>query len=211
MSPSSDKRNKRIEQKDGTRQKLLEATVDCVNELGIHRITTPEICRRAGVAQGTFFYHFGSKQEIIVAVHAYIHKHLLKETEEFYLNLSSEDPAERISKLLDYIWEKDLSGRYAIAVNEIHMAARSDNELNARILPDDETNFQTINERWAKYTYSLNPDLSIETIKDIVYLFIAGLSSWIGRHKDHASQKAIFESWKRTIIPMIGVKDQPQE
>ena len=93
MSPSSDKRNKRIEQKDGTRQKLLEATVDCVNELCIHRITTPEICRRAGVAQGTFFYHFCSKQEIIVAVHAYIHKHLLKETEEFYLNLSSEDPA----------------------------------------------------------------------------------------------------------------------
>jgi AcrR family transcriptional regulator len=209
VMPPTTKSNKRDEQKEGTRVKLLEATVDCLNNLGFHRITTPEVCRRAGVAQGTFFYHFGSKQELIGAVHAYIHNQLLFQTEDFYLNLLTEAPAERICKLLDYIWENDFSGKYAIAVNEIHMAARSDEELHQRILPDDEANFQKISERWAKYFYSLQPDMSIEMLKDMIYIFIAGIAPIIG-HRDSNYQNTVFESWKRMIVPMIGVKDQPE-
>lgn len=209
-TPPSPKINKRSEQKEETRQKLLEAAVDCINELGFHRTTTPEICRRAGVAQGTFFYHFASKQEIVVAAHEYVHRLLLIQTENFYLSLATESPADRLSRLLDYIWNRDISGRYAIAVNELHMAARSDQELHTRLLPDDEANFQKISERWSKYFQSLRPDLPIETLKDMVYVFIAGISPIIG-HKDPTYQKAVFDAWKRMIIPMIGIIDHPEE
>lgn len=206
--PPASKTNKRGEQKEETRVKLLEATVDCLNDLGFHRTTTPEVCRRAGVAQGTFFYHFASKEGVMVALAAYIQNLLLVNTEEYFLSLAGEPPAERISKLLDYIWETDYSGRYNIAVKEVAMAARSDRELYARLLPQIELNLKKIKERWETYTYSLHPDLSIETIQNMVYSFIAGISQAAGV-QGAAYQKPIFEAWKKMIVPLIGVREQP--
>ena len=47
----SKKKNRRQEQKEGTRKKLIEAFIDCLVELGYPATSIPEIARRAGVAQ----------------------------------------------------------------------------------------------------------------------------------------------------------------
>lgn len=197
---------KRRKRRDETRVKLLEATVDCLNELGFHRLTTPEVCLRAGVSQGTFFYHFASKEGVMVDVLEYIQNLLLVNTEDYFLSLAGEPPAERISKLLDYIWETDYNGRYNIALKEISMAARSDRELYASLLLQMQANLAKIKEKWETYTYSLHPELSIETIRNMVYIFIAGIAPATGV-QDVAYQKSIFEAWKKMIVPLIGVKE----
>jgi hypothetical protein len=51
--------------------------------------------------------------------------------------------------------------------------------------------------------------MSIEMLKDMIYIFIAGIAPIVG-HRDSNYQNAVFESWKRMIVPMIGVKDQPE-
>jgi len=201
------KSTKRTVQKDETRQKLLEAAVDSINELGFHRTTTPEICRRAGVAQGTFFYHFASKEGVMVALAAYIQNLLLVQTEDYYLSLAGEEPTARLSKLLDYIWLTDHSGRYNIALKELGMAARSDQGLTERIKLDAESNTKNISERWGKYLRSTNTDLPLETVKDMVYIFIAGIAPAIGE-KDMAYQQFVFEAWKKMILPMLAVKKE---
>lgn len=205
--PPSLKTNKREGQKEETRVKLLEATVDCLNELGFHRTTTPEVCRRAGVAQGTFFYHFASKEGVMAALAAYIQNLLLAQTEDYYLSLAGEEPTTRLSKLLDYIWLTDHAGRYNIALKELGMAARSDQGLAERIKPDAESNTKNISERWGKYLRSTNPNLPLETVKDMVYIFIAGIAPAIG-DKDMAYQQSVFEAWKKMILPMLAVKEE---
>lgn len=205
--PPTPKSNKRDGQKEETRVKLLKATVDSLNELGFHRTTTPEVCRRAGVAQGTFFYHFASKEGVMVALAAYIHNVLLVQTEEYYLSMAGEESTARLSKLLDYIWETDYTGRYNIALKELGMAARSDQNLAERIKPDSEANTKNINEGWAKYLRSANPDVPLETIKDMVYIFSAGIAPTIG-DKDMAYQQSVFEAWKKMILPMLAVKEE---
>ena len=205
IAPPTRNYEKRHQRRDETRVKLLEATVDCLNELGFHRLTTPEVCRRAGVSQGTFFYHFASKEGVMVAVNAHIHERLLVDTEAYYLSLDQLPPAERISKLLDYIWEKDYSGRYNIALKEVAMAARSDHELYERLTPEADENVATISERWHHYFYSQSPDLTLEAIKDMVYIFVAGITTIGNREQDY--QKSVFEAWKKMIVPLIGVKE----
>lgn len=205
--PPSLKTNKRDGQKEETRVKLLEATVDCLNELGFHRTTTPEVCRRAGVAQGTFFYHFASKEGVMAALAAYIQNLLLTQTEDYYLSLAGEEPTTQLSKLLDYIWLTDHAGRYNIALKELGMAARSDQGLAERIKPDAESNTKNISERWGKYLRSASPDLPLETVKDMVYIFIAGIAPAIG-DKDMAYQQSVFEAWKKMILPMLAVKEE---
>jgi len=51
-----------------TRRRLLEAAEEVFGELGFRRASIAEIVRRAGVAQGTFYLYFDSKEEIFRAL-----------------------------------------------------------------------------------------------------------------------------------------------
>jgi len=50
-----------------TKDKIIEATVELVNEKGYKGATTKEIAERAGLNEVTLFRHFGNKQGIVEA------------------------------------------------------------------------------------------------------------------------------------------------
>ncbi|MDH4140048.1 MAG: TetR/AcrR family transcriptional regulator [Coriobacteriia bacterium] len=50
------------------RAELIAAAVDCFREKGVERTSVSDIVARAGVAQGTFYLYFKSKDEAIAAV-----------------------------------------------------------------------------------------------------------------------------------------------
>lgn len=50
-----------------TRERLLEAARELFTTTGYHATTTPMIARRAGVAEGTIYRHFPSKQALLNA------------------------------------------------------------------------------------------------------------------------------------------------
>lgn len=54
----------------GTREVLMKAASDLMLEVGFERMTTSEIARRAGVAEGTIYRHFPGKEALIEAVFA---------------------------------------------------------------------------------------------------------------------------------------------
>lgn len=49
-------------QADLTRQRLVRAALELFTARGYHETTTPEIAKKAGVAEGTIYRHFTSKQ-----------------------------------------------------------------------------------------------------------------------------------------------------
>jgi AcrR family transcriptional regulator len=51
-----------------TRDRILDATERVILERGPARVTTKEIARAAGVAEGTLFKYFGRKEDLILAV-----------------------------------------------------------------------------------------------------------------------------------------------
>ena len=59
--------NLRIKQRGETRQKILEAARSCFNQFGFEKASTRAIAAQAGVAEGTIFSHFPSKEELVVA------------------------------------------------------------------------------------------------------------------------------------------------
>lgn len=52
-----------------TRDRLLEAARELFTTTGYHATTTPIIARRAGVAEGTIYRHFPSKQALLNAAY----------------------------------------------------------------------------------------------------------------------------------------------
>jgi AcrR family transcriptional regulator len=54
---------------DGTRQKLLRAAMELFTGEGFLASTTPQIAQRAGVAEGTIYRHFTSKEHLLNEVY----------------------------------------------------------------------------------------------------------------------------------------------
>src|SRR5439155_18339 len=52
-------------QADLTRQRLIRAALELFTTTGYHFTTTPLIARKAGVAEGTIYRHFDSKQQLL--------------------------------------------------------------------------------------------------------------------------------------------------
>jgi AcrR family transcriptional regulator len=52
-------------QADLTRQRLVRAALELFTTQGYHETTTPQIAKKAGVAEGTIYRHFSSKQHFL--------------------------------------------------------------------------------------------------------------------------------------------------
>ena len=50
---------------DLTRQHLVRAALDLFTTQGYHPTTTPQIARKAGIAEGTIYRHFPGKQQLL--------------------------------------------------------------------------------------------------------------------------------------------------
>lgn len=51
-----------------SKQKLIEATQDCIVELGIEKLTLRAVAEKAKVTQGTVYYHFQTKEQLLFEV-----------------------------------------------------------------------------------------------------------------------------------------------
>jgi len=59
---------------DATRQRLLRAALELFTTNGFRSTTTPEIARRAGVAEGTIYRHFSGKEHLLNEVYRAAHR-----------------------------------------------------------------------------------------------------------------------------------------
>jgi AcrR family transcriptional regulator len=59
---------RRDDQTRETKRKLVTAAIELVSEVGWRRTTVEQIAERAGVAKGTFFVHFKTKEAVVVTL-----------------------------------------------------------------------------------------------------------------------------------------------
>jgi AcrR family transcriptional regulator len=62
-----ERRSRREERKEETRQELVAAAVDVFAEEGFHRASLDQIARRAGYSTGAIYWHFGGKDDLFMA------------------------------------------------------------------------------------------------------------------------------------------------
>jgi len=56
---------KRKRDPKGTRERLIKAAIELFTTVGFHASTTPLIAERAGIAEGTIYRHFDSKEHLL--------------------------------------------------------------------------------------------------------------------------------------------------
>lgn len=88
------------------RDRVIDATVSCILELGFYRASTNEIARRAGVTWGVIQHYFGTREALMLAVLQNVGGQFVASVEDRHIE--GEDAVDRMEQLIDIF-----SGHYA--------------------------------------------------------------------------------------------------
>ena len=113
------------------RQRLLEATIDCLTELGWAGTTTTEVSLRAGVSRGAQLHHFPSKQALVVAAV----EHLTQIRRDELAHAVESLPVEGRTRAVLEVISAQFIGPVFFAALELWVAARTDAELLTAVAP----------------------------------------------------------------------------
>ena len=113
------------------RQRLMEATVERLVELGWSGTTTTVVSQRAGVSRGAQLHHFPTKQDLVVAAVG----HLTERRRDDMRQAAADLPeAGRTRAVLEILSAQFVSPVFFAAL-ELWVAARTDAELRVSVAP----------------------------------------------------------------------------
>jgi AcrR family transcriptional regulator len=117
-----------------TQRRLLDATVECLVEVGWAGTTTTLVAERAGVSRGAQLHHYPTKAALVLAAVA----HLIDRRGEELKSEASAFPAlplrERVDAVVDLLAAL-FTGPLFVAALELWVAARTDAALREALVP----------------------------------------------------------------------------
>lgn len=132
-----------------TRKRVLQATIDCIYELGYSLTTTDKVAARAKVSRGAMLHHFPNRRELITAAVRYLNEQRLQNflTEEQRIQTGGEPS--KIGAGIDVYWSQ-LSSPLFVVFQELRVLSRTDQELREALeaaLADSDTAWRATVER----------------------------------------------------------------
>ncbi|HEX3930229.1 MAG TPA: TetR family transcriptional regulator [Nocardioides sp.] len=182
------------ERSRATRARLMEATVECLAEVGFGRTSTTLISERAGVSRGAQLHHFPTKDALVVAAVA----HLTDVRGAELATAARAVPVRRTRDVLRMLGDHVASPVFMAAL-ELWVAARTDPTLHAAVEPLE----QRIGRQTHRLTVELlGADESRPGVRELVQATLdlvrgLGLAATIG--DDTARRGRILDQWARTL------------
>ena len=133
-----------------TRDKLLEATLDSLVDLGYVKTTISTIVEYAGISRGSIQHHYRSKADIIAATIEYLNDRRLQAYRRDLFNETI--TADPLDHLIETVW-KQLTERDYAAHQELVVASRTDVKLGKVLRPA----LRHLNEQWLAVTLERFP------------------------------------------------------
>ena len=190
------------ESEDLRKEQILKSAFNCFSKRGFEMVTMEEIAKDAGLSKGAVYWHFKSKDDLIMA----LIKNWMKRGENVLYKMALEYPLDQLLyKYPSYvITQMDLKNHYKFF---FHLWARSIE--NKEVLSPLVENFNETREKAVAFVKVaiekklFRPDIDPEALSDTVDAMFYGLMiQW------HLDKKMDFEkSWKAAIDMLIeGIK-----
>lgn len=146
-----------------TRSALLRAMIDCLIERGYAGTTTAQVQARAGVSRGALTHHFRSKAALVLAAMDALYTEFSQEVRRGADALPA--GRARLRPAVALVWER-FDGPLFTATMELWVAARTDPELRAALLPYEKRLGGQLRDLCAEI---LGPDLAVHPEADVVF------------------------------------------
>jgi AcrR family transcriptional regulator len=165
-------RRPQAERSASTQRDLINAAVACLNEVGYHQATVEAVVARAKVSRGAVQHHFGSRDDLILAV-----------VEDLGRALSVDVPIphtlsleERVDAIVQHNW-KILRSAQFVAVIQIWLAERANQQLFPTIQKSVSLVEEQLDRRWVE-TFSDLPlsSADLSALRHVVLASLRGLA-----------------------------------
>ena len=147
-----------------TREKVINAAIDCIYRDGFNAAHTNRIAEEAGVSWGVLQYHFSDKDGLLQAVIDHIFDEFATTLES--TSLQGDDLQQRVRQLIDVVWTLVSKKEYRVSIAILRNAGKDNGST---------INGQKQLSRWAKKTSKLWNDLFEDNLQE-------PLQSDIARH-----------------------------
>src|SRR5689334_15700490 len=117
-----------------TQRRLLEATVECLFELGWSGATTTVIAERAGVSRGAQLHHYPTRAALVMAAVEHLTERRAADLRAAGATLVARGHAERVDRALDLL-ATAFTGPLFTAALELWVVARTDPGLRTALGP----------------------------------------------------------------------------
>jgi AcrR family transcriptional regulator len=190
------------ERRAETQTRLLDATVECLAELGWSGTSTTEVARRAGVSRGAQQHHYPTKMLLVEAAL----EHLLERQRLAFEQAFAALPAERrnVEGALDLLWDTFREAP-ALALMELAMAARTDVTLRELSIGITERIIQVILETFQRlFPESVDEETAGTLIRTVFAMFVGLTLQYSVDDDAHGHQAAVLtqvKSLARLLIP----------
>ncbi len=173
----SDPGKKTIQQEKSRamRQRLITATLDCLQKFGYHGASLSKILDTAGVSRGAWRHHYETKNDLVAAASEYLLSTAVKRAHDVAPQLS--ETSRDIEDILEYIWEEFYQGDYRDVWIEFNIACRTNKQLYERLTPVIRSFFDEMDSIWEQYMgYMSRPGISVGNIMNLSLYLMRGMA-----------------------------------
>jgi AcrR family transcriptional regulator len=117
-----------------TQRRLLDATVECLIEVGWAATTTTLVAERAGVSRGAQLHHYPTKAALVLAAVEHLIRRRGEELRAEAATLPSLPSLQRVDRVVDLL-AATFTGPLFAAALELWLAARTDPPLREALVP----------------------------------------------------------------------------
>jgi len=202
------RRRTQAERSATTCGRLLDATIDCLLDLGYAGTTTTEVSKRAGVSRGAQLHHYPTKAALVTAAveHLYMQRHA-----EFVAAMKKLPAGpDRLLASIDLLWTM-VSGRTFYAWLELAVAARTDPELRESVAAITRRFTETVDRTFADL---FGAEGALGPVSDVGPAFAFALMEGLALHRivlDDGRLPQILETFKnlaRLFLPPRAPKER---
>lgn len=193
-------RRSQEERSAATRQLLLDATIDCLIDLGYAATSTTEIVRRAGVSRGAQVHHFPTKNDLVRSAVAHL---AVRQAEALRRQYDASSGPDRVARAIDLLWTA-FTGPLFVASLELMVAARTDPALRSS-LEAFEAGMADGIARICTQLFGAST-MRRQTARDAVDLTIAMMHGLAyAQLIDGSSERVerLIATWKRAVRPLL--------
>lgn len=194
-APRARPRRSQAERSAETRERLLDATLDCLAERGWAGTTTTEVADRAGVSRGAQLHHFPTRAELVAAAVRHLAERRLAEFAAAVAALP--EGADVVAAGIDRLWAM-FEDPTAYALLELVVAARTDEELRRSLEPVA----RRLDARFAEFAREIFPEPlhrspRLATLRSVIFLLLQGLAVHRIVRDDPGQRREVLEFARR--------------
>jgi AcrR family transcriptional regulator len=177
-----------------TRERLLDATIECLLERGYAGTSTPVVCERTGLSRGALLHHFPTRHSLVIEALRRLVSLMGEETlQHAARSLDQSDPLER---MFDVIWANFSQPLFHAAL-ELWMASRTDRELHASLYRAERARGQGIAQLYESLAGAAAKQDGFSDLLQLTLHLMRGMALQRLIRDDDGERLRLYRVWKR--------------